>query len=328
MSQKTEPNCSTIISQALGDYKSILKRSILYSCIPNILFLIFSLYSLQVVDRVIGSGNIDTLLMLFTIIVVSLLVWVISTLGSHILLYRYIKKDSKIWLYTSGQSHARENQDLARLNLFLSGPSISIIPDAIWCILYFLIIFLIHPYVAIAATVGVILVAGFAYIKIITTNPSLREVTDFNAKDLKWYYFVQQTTELIMLIAPVHTIILCFLSIVYSWFKFHIMSKALKLSNKSYSNNSLSKFCRFLKAFLTILIKQVALILIIAVGSYVVISTHGVEMTTGGMIASSILMARISIATDNIVVIWPNIRNNYISYSNLKNEHTLTKTEY
>lgn len=322
MLQSLEQKRLTIFSQALIKYKSRLKQVFLYSFISNILFLIFALYPTQVIDRVIGSGNIDTTLMLSVIVGVTLLCWFIFILVVQILLYRNIKKDnewidSKISLFTNDESVSMDGRALIKLNLFL-GPSISIVADTICCILYLLILFLIHPYIGIAAIMGSILVVGFAYIKMITTNKALRGIIDFNIENIKWYYLVQQISELLILVVPIPTIAFFILNIGYSWFKFHIMSIALKQSNKPYKNGNLSKFYRFLKALLTINIKIISCMLITGVSAYLVVSTNGIEVTTGGLIASSIIMARISIAADNIVAIWPNMRNSYIFYSNLR----------
>ncbi|MFK7973374.1 MAG: hypothetical protein AB8B66_00715 [Rickettsiaceae bacterium] len=118
--------------------------------------------------------------------------------------------------------------------------------------------------------------------------------------------------------APSHIILFCVLNIGYSWFSFHITSKALKLSNKPYSNNNLSKFYRFVKELITINIKIIACTLILGIGAYVAVSTNGLAMTTGEMIISYLLSARALIGADNIVVIWSNMRSSYVSYSNLQ----------
>jgi ABC-type protease/lipase transport system fused ATPase/permease subunit len=109
------------------------------------------------------------------------------------------------------------------------------------------------------------------------------------------------------------------LNIGYSWFDFYILNRALKLSNKSYNNSNLSKFYRFLKSFLTINIKMICGGFIVGVGAYIVTSTSGRDLSTGGMLAGYIIAVRMLILADNIVIIWPNIRNTYKAYSNLSN---------
>ena len=164
---------------------------------------------------------------------------------------------------------------------------------------------------------GITIVAGFAYIKIITTNRSIREVTEFDSKDANWYYVIQQIVELIIIVSPLPIPISLILGVGYSWFKFYTLSKALNLSNKPYSNHNLSKFYRFLKAWLTINIKIICSALVTGVGAYIVVSTNAQELTTGGMIVSSIIIARVLIVTDNTVLIWQSICSAYKVYLSL-----------
>ncbi|MES2215342.1 MAG: hypothetical protein V4485_04955 [Pseudomonadota bacterium] len=326
MLESPQQNSEQIIRQAFYKCKNRGQRAWLYSGVSNGLFLIFISYFLQVFDRMIGGSDFSTVALITLVEIIILFFYFICLLITQVLLYYDVKRYNK-WFDSGNFVTYNKNLpnsldwDLMRLNSIFSSPSVNIIMDAAWSIFNFIILFLIHPYIGFAAIGGVIFVMGLAYIKIITTNQSIRDITEFSSNDSRWIYIIQQLSEftIITMIARLPLILMCALNIGYSWLNFYLLNRALRLSNKSYRNCNLSKFYRFLKSWLTINIKIISFNFIAGISAYVVVSTQGADMTAGGMIASSIITARMLILADNIVMIWPNIRNTYTSYLNLSN---------
>lgn len=67
------PPVTDLFADAIATIKRGFTPVIIFSFLINMLMLTVPLYMLQVFDRVLGSGNIDTLLVLTTIAIVSLL---------------------------------------------------------------------------------------------------------------------------------------------------------------------------------------------------------------------------------------------------------------
>ena len=322
ISRQDNQGSNNVINQVLYKYKSRFKRAFIYSSIGNVLFLIVTIYSLQVLDRIIGSGNPHPLALILVIIGIILLFYFICSLLSYILT-QYSLKDLDQWLYKENLLYlslypsGTVSEDVMQLKSFLFNPPFSITLDAIWSIFYFMILCMIHPYIGFSAIVAASLVAGFAYIKLITTNRPIIDVTEFDSKEANWYYLIQQIGEPIIIILPLSIPIILLLTLIYSCFKFYTFSKAFNQSNYSYSNNMLPKTYMTFKEWVTIIIKFICSSLITGVGAYIIVSTNGQELTTGGMIASSIITLRVLISADNIVLVQHNIKNAYKSYLNL-----------
>jgi ATP-binding cassette subfamily C protein EexD len=146
-------------------------RALLASCRPsivavgvfsgaiNILFLVPSLYMLQVYDRVLASGSRPTLFMLTLIVLFLLgalgsLEWVrtqilvrLSQRVDGLLGDRLFDLSFRQALATSGtQSNAQPLQDLQGLRQFGTGPGLLAFFDAPWVPFYLAVLFAFHPW--------------------------------------------------------------------------------------------------------------------------------------------------------------------------------------
>ena len=114
------------------------------------------LYMIQVFDRVLSSGSVDTLVMLTVVALGALLLFgIFDMLRSMVLARTGAKLEAalggpllaaSIVNRTRGdRSEAQGMRDLAQLRAFLSGPVIVSIFDVPVMPLYVLVVFLIHP---------------------------------------------------------------------------------------------------------------------------------------------------------------------------------------
>ncbi len=137
----------------------------LFSLAVNMLMLTVPLYMIQVFDRVLSSGSVDTLVMLTVVALGALLMFgTFDMLRNMVLARTGAKLESalggpllaaSIVNRTKGdRSEAQGMRDLAMLRSFLSGPVVVTMFDVPIMPFYVLVVFLIHP------SLGWIMLAG------------------------------------------------------------------------------------------------------------------------------------------------------------------------
>jgi ATP-binding cassette subfamily C protein len=301
------------LKAALEKCKAAFKVTFVFAFFINLLMLVTPLYSLQVLDRVIGSGNLQTLLMLSIIIAC---VYFVHTLLQIARSFTLIKVGE--WLdnnlspvifgHSISASATRVNptssqmlRDFQTVKTFLTSTGINTLFDAPWSIVYIIVIFLIHPYIGWITIFGAIIIVSFAFFNAVATNRTLGEATEFSIKSMSQAEIANrnaETVEAMGMIANVRK----------NWAKFNEASLA-KQSLASYRNGIISNFSRF--------IRNVMQMAVTGTGAYVVVSTQGADMTTGGMIASSIIVGRALAPFDNSIVMWKSISGAMKSYKNI-----------
>ena len=160
---------------ALEKCRAAFKITFVFAFVINLLMLVTPLYSLQVLDRVIGSGNIETLLMLSIIIgfiyfVYTLLQiarsftlikvgeWLDNTLSPVLFGHSISASATKV-----DPASSQLLRDFQTLKTFLTSTGINTLFDAPWSIVYIVILFLIHPYMGYITIVGAVIIVGFAF---------------------------------------------------------------------------------------------------------------------------------------------------------------------
>lgn len=164
------------ILATLGRFRPALRSVALFTAVINLLMLAPSLYMLQVYDRVLGSGNHMTLLML-TLMVLGLylllgaLEWVRSLvvirLGGQLdmqLNQRIYDASFRASLERGEQAVGQALNDLTSLRQFLTGNALFAFFDAPWFPLYLLVIFLFSPWLGLLALAGALLLVLLAWV--------------------------------------------------------------------------------------------------------------------------------------------------------------------
>ena len=298
---------------ALDKCRPAFKIVFIFACIINMLMLVTPLYSLQVLDRVIGSGNKVTLLMLSIVIGFIYFIYAKLQIARSFTLIKigeWLDKElsPKIFGHSISASATKVNpassqllRDFQSVKAFLTSTGINTIFDAPWSIVYILVLFLIHPYIGIITIIGAILVLGFAFFNAVATNRTLGEATELNIKGMGQADVANRNAEAVEAMGMIK-------NVTRDWAKFNNAS-LVKQSMASYRNGILSNFSRFFRNLITMSVT--------GTGAYIVVSTQGQEMTTGGMIASSIIVGRALAPFDNAIVMWKSISGTMKSYKNL-----------
>lgn len=302
-----------IIKESIEKCKPAFRIVFVFACIINLLMLVTPLYSLQVLDRVIGSGNLHTLLMLSLVIAFVYLIYAHMQVARSFTLIKVgewldNELSPKIFGHSISASATRANQsssqllrDFQTLKTFLTSTGINTVFDAPWSIVYVIVLFLIHPYIGFITIVGAILVVGFAFFNAVATNRTLGEATEYNIKGMGQADVANRNAEAVEAMGMIK-------SVTKNWAKFNTESLN-KQSIASYRNGILSNASRFFRNLITMSVT--------GTGAYIVVSTSQQGMTTGGMIASSIIVGRALAPFDNAIVMWKSISGAMKSYKNL-----------
>ena len=298
---------------ALEKCRAAFKVVFVFAFFINLLMLVTPLYSLQVLDRVIGSGNLETLLMLSVIIACVYFVHMLLQIARSFTLIKvgeWLDNNLSpiIFGHSISASATKVNpassqmlRDFQTVKTFLTSTGINTLFDAPWSIVYIIVIFLIHPYIGFITIAGAVIIVSFAFFNAVATNRTLGEATEFSIKSMSQAEIANRNAEAVEAMGMIG-------NIKKNWAKFNEASLE-KQSIASYRNGVISNFSRF--------VRNVMQMAVTGTGAYVVVSTNGAGMTTGGMIASSIIVGRALAPFDNAIVMWKSISGAIKSYKNI-----------
>ena len=299
----------------LTDTLSRTKRAFVYVAIfslcINILMLALPLYSLQVLDRVMSSRSMNTLLML-TLVVIACFAfyslfsairatvlnrigeWLENTLSPKLLADSIAK--SAVGQPVSASQHHR---DLAYVKNFITGMGISTLFDAPWSVIYILVIYMINPILGFVTVIGCVLLFLFAVITEYSTKKPLNNSSRVNIQSLGIAESASRNAEIIESMGMTGNLI-------NNWEKTN--AKNIEFQNIATSrNNIIQSLSRFIRMIL-----QISMI---GIGAVLALNN---EMSVGGMIAASILNGRALAPFDASITVWKSFILARDAYSRMK----------
>lgn len=287
-----------------GKLKQILRQAkvpfvwvAVFSLAANLLMLALPLYTLQVLDRVMSSFNINTLVML-TLVAVGCLMffsifsairgvvlarvgeWLQDTLSPQLM--KTAVENSACSIPASASQFQRE---LLNIKNFISGMGITTLFDAPWSIIFLFVIYMINPVLGFLALGGAIFLLLFAFVVEYSTKKPLDQSNELNNRSLSYADATSRNAEAVEAMGMLS-------QLVKNWKTLNREAMDLQAVANNRSNLLLS-LSRFVRMSL-----QIA---IIGVGGWLAI--HG-ELTVGGMIAASILTGRALAPFENAISIW------------------------
>lgn len=141
---------------------------VLFSCAINLLFLAAPLYMLQVYDRVMASGNVNTLIALTIAVTLAYaaqstldavrgrLLLRVGNLFNETLRERVFQAEMADAVNRRGPPVGVGARDLDQVRAFLGGPAMMAMMDAPWVPLFVVVIALLHPLLAVALVCGAV----------------------------------------------------------------------------------------------------------------------------------------------------------------------------
>lgn len=268
----------------------------LFSLFINLLILTSPIYMMQVYDRVLASGKIETLVMLTLIAGIAVLVLGLLEMVRGKILARLAQ-----WLerrlspdligagmratMLGGAASAQALRDLGLVRNFLGGPGVNTVFDAPWTPIFLAVIWLMHPWLGILGVASATLLFVLAMLNEYVSRKPLKQAGVMSISN------VQQADQAIRNADAFHAMGMLpgFLS---GWMARNESILGLQLDAAD-RNAAIVGFSKFVRIFVQILI--------LGLGAYLVIRG---DLTAGGMIAASILLGRALAPVEQAIGAW------------------------
>ena len=189
MRQRDDRKPATPLQQARRAARSAFVGVGVFSALLNLLMLVSPLYMMQVFDRVLSSGRVETLLMLTLIAGFALLV-----LGGLEAIRQFVLGRVGRWLEDQIGPHliragvaetlggrpggAQSLRDLSQIRSFVGGQGITPLFDAPWIPVWVAVIWLLHPWLGLLALGAALLLFALALMNEVATRAPLREANE------------------------------------------------------------------------------------------------------------------------------------------------------
>ncbi len=282
----------------------------IFSLFVNMLMLTIPLYMLQVFDRVITSRSLETLLML-TIAAVSalLILMLLDMLRGRLLLGAGVALDELAGpsvitgLLQAGVRPGTNTftgglRDVATLRGFLTGSSVISLFDSPWAPIYIVIIFLFHPMLGWVALIGAVILFVLGYINEKVTHEPLDEMSKATRRASTYIDAGLRNAEVINALGMLP-------DLTRRWQQLNakVIDPQVKASSRAAIINGTTKFIRLAIQIISL-----------CVGAYLVIQQH---VTTGIMMAGTLLLARALSPVESAIVTWKGLVDARQSYHSL-----------
>jgi ATP-binding cassette subfamily C exporter for protease/lipase len=298
------------IESVIRSFKSTFITVGMFSAIVNLLMLAPSLYMLQVYDRVLGSRNEITLLMLTVLILGAyLFMGALELIRSYVLVRVGAQFDMKLnkRVYTAafeqnlkqaGGNAGQALADLTNIRQFLTGSALFAFFDAPWFPIYLFVIFLFEPVLGLFAVAGTIVLIALAVVNERVTKAPLAEANSMSIQANTLATNNLRNAEVIESMGMLPNLI-------GRWFKLHgrFLSLQASASQKAGLITALTKFV------------QVSMqSLVLGLGALLVLDN---KITPGMMIAASILLGRTLQPVQQVISVWKSVSGARSSYERL-----------
>jgi len=307
---KTSDKTPNEIQKVLLTFKRTFWTVGCFSAVSNLLMLVPSLYMLQVYDRVLGSRSEYTLLML-TLMMLGAYVFlsVLDLVRSFVLVRVGARFDMELnkRVYTAafeqnlkrmGGSAGQALQDLTNLRQFLTGNALFAFFDAPWFPVYLIVIFVFEPSLGVFALCGTLILVVLAYINERVSHKPLAEANTMAIASSVMATNNLRNAEVIESMGMLPNLL-------NRWFKVHGRFLHLQAiaSQKAGIVQAVTKFV------------QVSLqSLVLGYGALLVLDG---KITSGMMIAASILVGRALQPVQQVIGVWKSFASTRSAYERL-----------
>lgn len=293
----TRTRTQQLLEETLAAVRSVFLVVVAFSLCINVLLLAAPIYMLQVFDRVLSSRSTDTLLLLTLIIGAALVAMAgLDAVRSNILAKVGAWVDKRLAgtvlaggiavpLKTGRDPSMQGLRDLHALRTFVSGHEVLPFLDSPWAPIFLVVVFLLHPTLGVVALAGAVLLLGLAAINERVTRTLIAASARASGNAIEQAEAAARNADAIeaMGLMP---------SLIARWSRAHAdaIDQQTRASLRSGLLASASKLVRLLLQIGTL-----------GVGALLVIDG---ELTAGGMIAASILIARALAPVEQAIGAW------------------------
>jgi ATP-binding cassette subfamily C exporter for protease/lipase len=298
------------IDLVLRSFKSTFYTVGTFSAIINLLMLAPSLYMLQVYDRVLGSRNEITLLMLSLLIVGAyIFMGALELIRSFVLVRVGARFDMVLnkRIYTAafeqnlkqaGGNAGQALSDLTSLRQFLTGSALFAFFDAPWFPIYLIVIFVFEPVLGMFALAGTVLLIILAVVNERVTKEPLAEANSMAIQANNLATNNLRNAEVIESMGMLP-------NLMSRWFKLHGKFLAIQAS-ASQKAGVISALTKFVQMSMSSLV--------LGLGALLVLDN---KITPGMMIAASILLGRTLQPVQQVIAVWKSVSSTRSAYERL-----------
>lgn len=298
---------------ALDKCKKVFWITFAFAFCINLLTLLTAFYSLQVLDRVIGSGNLSTLLMLSIIVASAYFVHGLLQIARSFTLVKigeWLDRNVSYTLFARSIASAALKptlssgellRDFQTVKSFVTSAGINTLFDMPWTVIYIAVIFMLHKYIGYLTIIGGAIIVSLALFNAIATNRTLGKATEYSLKSINHAEIACRNAEVVEAMGMIKNVSL-------SWNKFNKLALNAQ-SYASYRNGIISNISALIRSWIQMFVTGIS--------AYVVVSTGGQDMTTGTMILSSILVGKALGPFNNFISIWKSISSTLKSYERI-----------
>ena len=285
------------LSLALAGCRRVWVGVGVFSACLNLLMLAVPLYMMQVYDRVLTTGSVDTLLALTAMVAGALVVfgvleairvrvlaragaWLDRELGSAVLSGAVAAA-----LRAGGGVSAQGLRDLATVRGYLGGAGVLPLFDVPWAPVFLGIVFLVHPVLGWIGLAGALVLFGCAVLNDLATRSKLTEANGAAARALNAADAAVRNADAIAAMGMVPALARRWREAVAGG-----LDLQTSASDASGSITAVAKVVRFGL--------QVSML---GVGAWLVL---GHEMSPGGMLAAAVIVARGLAPVEQLITAW------------------------
>ena len=300
------------IIESLMEFRKIFITVGTFSAVINLLMLVPSIYMLEVYDRVLASRNEFTLLML-TLMMLGLygLISVLEHVRSMVVIRIGARLDGFLnnRVYTaafeqnlkkSGINAGQALNDLTTIRQFVTGNGLFAFFDAPWFPIYLLVIFIFDFWMGLFAFISTAVLIGLAWVNELVSRKPLSEANTIAVNSSNIATNNLRNAEVIEAMGMLP-------NLRARWFEMHkkFLSLQAEASQRAAAVSAVTKFVQ-------ISVQS----LILGLGALLVIEG---KVTSGMMIAGSILLGRAMSPVQMIIGVWKQWRGVMSSYDRLTN---------
>jgi ATP-binding cassette subfamily C protein/ATP-binding cassette subfamily C exporter for protease/lipase/ATP-binding cassette subfamily C protein EexD len=300
----------TQLSQAISDCRKAALIAGAFSTVINLLILTPSLYMMQIYDRVLTTGHMETMVFLTGIAGVALLVlaaldslrsavmvrvgcWLNDRLGPVFL------ANSIVANLQGDTAGAQPLRDLAQIQNFVSTQGLTVFFDSPWLVVFVALIWLLHPLLGVIALATALLLLLLSIVNELMTRKASLKASLAQIAAMKQAEAAIRNAEVVQAMGMLPAII----------------SRWQAANGDSMAATSTAAERGGIIVGITKFIRFFAQVTILAAGAYLVVRSN---VTPGSMIAASILMGRALAPVELALAAWRNFSTTRIAYARLK----------
>lgn len=307
---RTDDGIGGVITSALRMSRQHVIYAAIFSGFINILYLVPSIYMLQVYGRVVPTRGLGTLTLLTLLLAVSLAVFALLDLLRMQLLRRMSVRLERIAapailkgaLSASTAPIALRSQavrDLDTLRSILVGPAILALFDAPWAPIYLIVCGLLHPFLGLFALFCCIVLALLTYLNERATKDGILEVSSLSTESFRMQEYAFRTSEVSRALGMSRAMV-----------RHQLRSRAGILHVQGGVTRTSSRYMALTK-FMRMLFQSLAL----GLGAW--LAVDGL-ISAGAIFAASLILGRALAPIEQILGATKNVMNAQAAYRNLK----------